>query len=146
VTDDQTRQQDPKEQYPKPQFPEQEQEHPGLDSEMQPEPDYGYETYRGHGRLEGKAAIEKQYGPLPAAFTGMRFPLRRLVATDEPGVVLAEFDGSIGLKEGGRYDNRYVGVFAFNPDGKLARYTEYFDPYTLIHGFPGAAEAAMPAP
>ena len=57
MTDDQTRQQDPKEQYPKPQFPEQEQEHPGLDSEMQPEPDYGYETYRGHGRLEGKAAI-----------------------------------------------------------------------------------------
>jgi ketosteroid isomerase-like protein len=94
--------------------------------------------------LEGKAAIEKQYGPLPTAFTGMRFPVRRLVATEEPGVVLAEFDGSIGLKEGGRYDNRYVGVFAFNPDGKLARYTEYFDPYTLIHGFPGAAEAAMP--
>ena len=57
MTDDQTRQQDPKKQYPQPQFPEQEQEHPGLDSEMQPEPDYGYETYRGHGRLEGKAAI-----------------------------------------------------------------------------------------
>jgi hypothetical protein len=57
VPDDQTRQQDPKEQYPQPHFPEQEQEHPGLDSEMQPEPDYGYETYRGHGRLEGKAAI-----------------------------------------------------------------------------------------
>jgi hypothetical protein len=50
-------QQDPKEQYPQPGFPEQEQEHPGLDSEMQPKPDYGYETYRGHGRLEGKAAI-----------------------------------------------------------------------------------------
>jgi NAD(P)-dependent dehydrogenase (short-subunit alcohol dehydrogenase family) len=57
VTDDQTMQQDPKEQYPQPGFPEQEQEHPGLDSEMQPKPDYGYETYRGHGRLEGKAAI-----------------------------------------------------------------------------------------
>jgi NAD(P)-dependent dehydrogenase (short-subunit alcohol dehydrogenase family) len=57
VTDDQTKQQDPKEQHPQPEFPEQEQEHPGLDSEMQPEPDYGYETYRGHGRLEGKAAI-----------------------------------------------------------------------------------------
>ena len=57
MTDDQTMQQDPKEQYPQPGFPEQEQEHPGLDSEMQPKPDYGYETYRGHGRLEGKAAI-----------------------------------------------------------------------------------------
>jgi NAD(P)-dependent dehydrogenase (short-subunit alcohol dehydrogenase family) len=57
MTDDQTKQQDPKEQYPQQEFPEQEQEHPGLDSEMQPEPDYGYETYRGYGRLEGKATI-----------------------------------------------------------------------------------------
>jgi NAD(P)-dependent dehydrogenase (short-subunit alcohol dehydrogenase family) len=57
MTEDQTKQQDPKEQYPQPEFPEQEQEHPGLDSEMQPEPDYGYETYRGYGRLEGKATI-----------------------------------------------------------------------------------------
>jgi NAD(P)-dependent dehydrogenase (short-subunit alcohol dehydrogenase family) len=57
VTDDQTKQQDPGEQYPQPEFPEQEQQHPGLDSEMQPEPDYGYKTYRGHGRLEGRAAI-----------------------------------------------------------------------------------------
>ncbi len=57
MTNDQTEQQDPRGQYPQPEFPEQEQEHPGLDSEMQPEPDYGYETYRGHGRLEGKAAI-----------------------------------------------------------------------------------------
>jgi ketosteroid isomerase-like protein len=95
-------------------------------------------------RLEGRAAIEKQYGPLPTAYTGMRFPLRRLVATEEPGVVLAEYDGSIGLKSGGRYDNRYVGVFKFNDEGKLAHYTEYFDPLTLINGFPGAAEAAMP--
>ncbi len=57
MTEDQTSQQDPREQYPQPEFPEQEQVHPGLDSKMRPEPDYGYETYRGHGRLEGKAAI-----------------------------------------------------------------------------------------
>jgi hypothetical protein len=37
-----------------------------------------------------------------------------------------------------------VGVFKFNDEGKLAHYTEYFDPLTLINGFPGAAEAAMP--
>lgn len=49
--------QDPREKYPRPDFPEQTQEHPGLHSEMEPEPDYGYDTYRGHGRLEGKAAL-----------------------------------------------------------------------------------------
>jgi hypothetical protein len=58
MTEDQHTQQDPMQQYPWPeQQPEQELEHPGLESEMQPEPDYGYETYRGSGRLEGRAAI-----------------------------------------------------------------------------------------
>src|SRR5215211_8278071 len=59
MTEDQHRQQDPKQQYPQPEYPEQDQrdQHPGFESEMQPEPDYGEDTYRGMGRLEGKAAI-----------------------------------------------------------------------------------------
>src|SRR5919202_3963005 len=56
VTDQYT-QQDPTTQYPQPNFGEQNIEHPGLEPEMQPKPDYGYETYRGSGRLEGKKAI-----------------------------------------------------------------------------------------
>src|SRR5215216_4651740 len=57
MTEDQTQQQNPVDQYPQPQFPEQELEWPGLESEMDPRPDYGEKTYRGSGRLEGKAAI-----------------------------------------------------------------------------------------
>ena len=57
MTQDQTTPQDPKEQGPKPPFPEQPQEMPGLEAEMQPQPDFGEQTYRGLGRLEGKAAI-----------------------------------------------------------------------------------------
>ena len=59
MTEDQHTQQDPTQQYPQPEYPEQDQrdQHPGLEQEMQPEPDYGYETYRGMGRLEGKAAV-----------------------------------------------------------------------------------------
>jgi NAD(P)-dependent dehydrogenase (short-subunit alcohol dehydrogenase family) len=59
MTEDQHAQQDPTQQYPQPEYPEQDQrdQHPGLEAEMQPEPDYGYETYRGMGRLEGKSAI-----------------------------------------------------------------------------------------
>jgi NAD(P)-dependent dehydrogenase (short-subunit alcohol dehydrogenase family) len=49
--------QDPKEMHPKPPFPEQEQEPVGLETEMEPRPDYGEESYRGSGKLEGKAAI-----------------------------------------------------------------------------------------
>jgi NAD(P)-dependent dehydrogenase (short-subunit alcohol dehydrogenase family) len=59
MAEDQHRQQDPTQQHPQPEYPEQDQrdQHPGFESEMQPEPDYGYETYRGYGRLEGKAAV-----------------------------------------------------------------------------------------
>lgn len=46
-----------KDQEPKPPFPEQPQKAPGLESEMTPKPDYGEESYKGFGRLEGKNAI-----------------------------------------------------------------------------------------
>src|SRR5919106_7000103 len=57
VTQDQHAQQDPTTQYPQPEFGEQQLEHPGLESEMRPKPDYGGDTYRGSGKLEGRAAI-----------------------------------------------------------------------------------------
>ena len=49
MTEDQHTKQDPTRQYPQPEYPEQTQmdQHPGLEQEMQPEPDYGVETYRG---------------------------------------------------------------------------------------------------
>ena len=47
----------PQERGPKPPFPKQQQEPPGLESEMQPQPDYGEKSYRGFGRLQDKAAI-----------------------------------------------------------------------------------------
>ena len=50
-------QQDPRETAPKPPYPEQRQQFPAIEAEMQPRPDYGATTYRGNGRLTGKAAL-----------------------------------------------------------------------------------------
>jgi NAD(P)-dependent dehydrogenase (short-subunit alcohol dehydrogenase family) len=47
----------PQEQGPKPPFPEQQQEWPGQESQMMPKPDYGEQSYRGHGRLKDKATV-----------------------------------------------------------------------------------------
>ena len=43
--------------FPKPPFPEQPQTPPGLASEMQPVPDHGEKSYKGHSRLAGKKAL-----------------------------------------------------------------------------------------
>ncbi|HZC07119.1 MAG TPA: SDR family oxidoreductase [Ktedonobacterales bacterium] len=42
---------------PKPPFPEQSQPPTGSEKEMQPRPDYGEQTYKGAGKLQGRAAI-----------------------------------------------------------------------------------------
>jgi NAD(P)-dependent dehydrogenase (short-subunit alcohol dehydrogenase family) len=47
----------PKEKQPQPPFPEQQQTPPGLESEMNPAPDFGEQSYKGSGRLQDKAAI-----------------------------------------------------------------------------------------
>ena len=48
---------DPREKGAKPPHPSQQQEPPGLESQMDPRPDYGEESYKGSGKLEGKAAV-----------------------------------------------------------------------------------------
>jgi NAD(P)-dependent dehydrogenase (short-subunit alcohol dehydrogenase family) len=44
-------------QYPQPPYPEQEQDMPGTEQAMDPKPDHGENTYKGTGKLEGRAAI-----------------------------------------------------------------------------------------
>ncbi len=49
--------QDPRTQYPQPPFARQPQDAPGLAQAMDPKPDHGETSYRGHGRLEGRKAL-----------------------------------------------------------------------------------------
>ncbi len=49
--------QNPTQAEPTPPFPRQHQQVPGLESQMQPKPDYGLETYKGFNRLTGKTAL-----------------------------------------------------------------------------------------
>src|SRR6185295_12670111 len=48
---------DPKKEGPRPPFPEQEQPAPGHEGAMEPEPDFGEQSYRGLGRMKGKVAL-----------------------------------------------------------------------------------------
>src|ERR687896_1705529 len=49
--------QNPMEKGAKPPHPEQQQDVPGLESEMDPKPDYGESSYKGSGKLKGKTAL-----------------------------------------------------------------------------------------
>ena len=49
--------QDPRTAHTSDDFPEQEQQQPGLETEMAPTPDHGEGSYVGHGRLAGRRAL-----------------------------------------------------------------------------------------
>ncbi len=91
-------------------------------------------------KLEGKAAIRRQYGGLPDAYSRMAFPDPAIYPMLDPNLVVAEYHGEIELKSGGTYNNRYVGIFHVNESGKVSRYAEYFDPIVLTRSFGGGED------
>ncbi|MFT2015533.1 glucose 1-dehydrogenase [Streptomyces sp. 796.1] len=48
---------DPTSRHPRPPLPEQDQEYPGSTAAMDPQPDHGEDSYRGHGVLAGRTAV-----------------------------------------------------------------------------------------
>lgn len=83
--------------------------------------------------LKDKAAIQKQYSGLPESYASMSFP-RKIFATDDPNTFIVQYTGRIPLKDGGEYNNNYVGLFTLK-GGKVQRFTEYFDPFILQEAF-----------
>ncbi len=48
---------DPRERFAKPPFPDQQQPAPGSSAELNPQADYGEQSYTGHGKLLGRVAL-----------------------------------------------------------------------------------------
>lgn len=63
----------------------------------------------------------------------MSFP-RKISATDSPNKVIVQYNGIIPLKDGGEYNNNYIGIFEIK-NGKIEKFTEYFDPFILENAF-----------
>lgn len=57
TTKDQQKAADPKKTGPKPPFDESAQQMPGSETEMENKPDHGEHSYKGYGRLQGRAAL-----------------------------------------------------------------------------------------
>jgi ketosteroid isomerase-like protein len=63
----------------------------------------------------------------------MSFP-RKISATNDANKVIVQYQGIIPLKAGGEYNNNYVGIFEIK-NGKIEKFTEYFDPFILENAF-----------
>jgi NAD(P)-dependent dehydrogenase (short-subunit alcohol dehydrogenase family) len=77
--------------------PEQQQEPPGLQSQMEPRPDCGEESYEGHGRLSGKVAV------ITGADSGIGRAVAIAYAREGADVVISYLDEHEDAKDTARY-------------------------------------------
>ncbi|MBX7482159.1 nuclear transport factor 2 family protein [Qipengyuania qiaonensis] len=88
-------------------------------------------------RVEGREALLRRYSGWPqnALDPDYTSELRFLPSAD-PDLVIAEFRGTTHIVPTGRtYDQRYIGVFQIDDDGKIALFREYFDPTVFVEAF-----------
>jgi ketosteroid isomerase-like protein len=89
-------------------------------------------------RIVGKAALIQHYANLPAVTGRMEFFDRVVLPMLNPAQVGLEYRGEIEiLTNGRRYDNRYLGLFTFDLDGRIALFQEYYDPTILTQAWAG---------
>ncbi|MEX6505293.1 glucose 1-dehydrogenase [Jiella sp. M17.18] len=88
---------DPRNRYPRPEQPEQEQGMPGKTGAMSPEPDHGEESYKGSGKLDGRAAI------ITGADSGIGRAIAIAYAREGADVLIAYWDEHEDAKETARW-------------------------------------------
>jgi hypothetical protein len=90
--------------------------------------DLPYLPGRGPKSFAGKDAIEAFLVEAGKAFTTLDFEAIEAHSADDGRVVVAEYEGVGQAATGREYRNRYVSVFTFDGDGRIARWREYSDP------------------
>ena len=88
-------------------------------------------------RVEGREALIAQYAGWPENAGRANFTDELVFhETQDPQVVISEYRGVTEVVPTGRtYDQRYIGVFHVNDDGKIERFREYFDPNVFAEAF-----------
>jgi uncharacterized protein len=88
-------------------------------------------------RIEGIGPFLDFVRPGMSAFAPYRYRIVALYETTDPATVIAEYTShSHLLATGAPYSNRYIAIFRFDPDGRLALWREYLDPTTIAALFP----------
>ncbi len=88
-------------------------------------------------RVEGREALIRQYAGWPDNARNPDYTSElRFLPSSDPDLVIIEYRGVTEIVRTNRtYDQRYIGVFQIDEDGKIALFREYFDPTVFVEAF-----------
>ena len=91
-------------------------------------------------RLDGRAAVADYLRGYPDVLDVREIPAKMLHQTDDPDVVIAEFEAAgIVVATGQPYTMRYIAVITVR-DGEIARYRDYWSPLAVTEAMGGAEQ------
>jgi uncharacterized protein len=98
--------------------------------------DFPYAPSLGYpGQKRGRTALYNHIKTALADMENLTFSNVRKYRTEDPDVIWAELHGSAYVPSTGRrYEQDYVGLFKVK-DGKIAYYSEYWNPVALTDAF-----------
>ena len=88
-------------------------------------------------RVEGREALIRHYAGWPGNARDPDYTSElRFLPSADADLVIAEFRGVTQIVPTGlTYDQRYIGVFQIDEEGKIAMFREYFDPTVSVEAF-----------
>ncbi|CAL9674972.1 nuclear transport factor 2 family protein [Streptomyces sp. enrichment culture] len=81
--------------------------------------------------INGRDRLHGFYAGEAAKYTRLRYPGTEIWSLHDPHRAVARWFPRAELVGGGTYRNENVGLFEFDDDGRIRRFTEYFNPLPL---------------
>lgn len=85
--------------------------------------------------LRGRPEIHALYTSIGRGFTRLRYLLTEFEPAENPDIVFARWRPRCELVGGGIYTNESVGLFEFDGEGRILRFSEYFNPAGFVENY-----------
>lgn len=81
--------------------------------------------------LNGRADVYAFYRDEAEGYARLSFPDTDIIPTNDPDRVVVHWYPHGETADGARYQNENIGIFEFDADGRIRRFTEFFNPLGL---------------
>ncbi|ONI84787.1 hypothetical protein ALI22I_30300 [Saccharothrix sp. ALI-22-I] len=87
------------------------------------------------GRVEGRDQVRELYQGMADGYAELAFADLEILPLADPDKVVATWRPRGTMTDGRAYANENVALFEFTEDGRIATFTEYFNPVVVAESF-----------
>jgi uncharacterized protein YndB with AHSA1/START domain/ketosteroid isomerase-like protein len=84
----------------------------------------------------GRKEIHDAIKEAASNFDDIRFPIEEILPLEDPSRIMMKHSGKLRISKGkGMYENDYLAIFAFDEEGRITEWIEYYNPIIAAKAF-----------